>query len=137
MYSNNSNLNCQQKQAFYCTATRTLRYNNKYYTPFCTTLQAKKSLFSLFLITAQLNFLPDLGRLINPNNPPSASNIEQKRPLKNRLQKRVKDGIRTRDPWNHNPMLYPTELLSPLKTISYSYSNRFSSFTASHFLLLF
>ena len=29
--------------------------------------------------------------------------------------KRVKDGIRTRDPWNHNPMLYPTELLSPLR----------------------
>ena len=26
---------------------------------------------------------------------------------------RVKDGIRTRDPRNHNPMLYPTELLSP------------------------
>jgi hypothetical protein len=29
----------------------------------------------------------------------------------------VKDGIRTRDPWNHNPVLLPTELLSPLKTI--------------------
>ena len=28
---------------------------------------------------------------------------------------RVKDGIRTRDPWNHNPMLYPTELLPPQK----------------------
>ncbi len=27
--------------------------------------------------------------------------------------KRVKDGIRTRDPWNHNPVLSPTELLSP------------------------
>jgi hypothetical protein len=32
-----------------------------------------------------------------------------------RKQKRVKDGIRTRDPRNHNPMLYPTELLSPLR----------------------
>jgi hypothetical protein len=31
------------------------------------------------------------------------------------LDIRVKDGIRTRDPWNHNPMLYPTELLSPLR----------------------
>ena len=28
-------------------------------------------------------------------------------------EKRVKDGIRTRDPWNHNPVLLPTELLSP------------------------
>jgi hypothetical protein len=29
------------------------------------------------------------------------------------LKVRVKDGIRTRDPRNHNPMLYPTELLPP------------------------
>ena len=36
---------------------------------------------------------------------------------------RVKDGIRTRDPRNHNPMLYPTELLSPLRlTILHSLS---------------
>ena len=33
--------------------------------------------------------------------------------LKNHFTTRVKDGIRTRDPWNHNPVLYPTELLSP------------------------
>jgi hypothetical protein len=31
------------------------------------------------------------------------------------LLKRVKEGIRTPDPWNHNPMLYPTELLPPEK----------------------
>ena len=31
--------------------------------------------------------------------------------------KRVRDGIRTRDPRNHNPMLYPTELHSPLQPI--------------------
>lgn len=28
---------------------------------------------------------------------------------------RVKDGIRTRDPQNHNLVLYPAELLSPRK----------------------
>ena len=29
----------------------------------------------------------------------------------------MSDGVRTRDPWNHNPMLYPTELHSPQKFI--------------------
>jgi hypothetical protein len=46
---------------------------------------------------------------------PGLSALNQKSSIINK--QRVREGIRTLDPRNHNPMLYPTELLSPAQFV--------------------